>query len=125
MRNALLIVGSRSEFDLTTDGTGGESDSVCVREEGRRVGLDLPNGEPLTRVGAVGDYTSREGALETSVAGPSTEFIDGRVGGRVRESDTRRTSSSEGSLVDVSGSDCGRLVVTGDLDSDGVADDLF
>jgi len=48
---------------------------------------------------SVGGNSGSERTLEATVGGSSTELVDGRVRGRVREGDTRRSGTSESSLV--------------------------
>lgn len=47
----LVLVSRSGEFELTSNGTSGESDGVRVGEEGGRVGFDFGKGESFGGVG--------------------------------------------------------------------------
>lgn len=136
-------IDGAGELELTSDGSCRESGRVHIREEARRVRLDLSKTESRSSVGcggkgepwsasallsprnfdgeseltASGSESGGEGTLKASNRDTATELVDGRCDSRVREGDTRRSVATVGSLVNVSGRLGRRGVVARDEDA--------
>ena len=106
-------------LELTSDRARDKLGGVGVGEETRRVLLESLDREARSGVGTVSKDTGGEGTLETPVRVSELEIISETTSAvdRVGESETGRTGSTDGALVDVGSCLSWGLILTTDVNS--------